>query len=140
MLAVKREALKRMKIRRCDGIDDEIKDILERATPEDWHEQSHPSIQGDGNIVNSGTIVVHNHAEARRQPNVSRPQRELAKLLIQAIREHAITLALTETQVLEIASKELRQKLIVLSLDNLTERELGHVYQALLKTKRPGLR
>jgi hypothetical protein len=98
-------------------------------------------VQGNGNLINTGTIVVHSRPVAAGLParRLARNRgRDAAQLLLDAIRKRALAQGLSEAQLLERVSQELRPKLSVTTLNNLSARELGQVYQALLKMKRRG--
>ncbi len=116
----------------------DVRTILEEATgplPREGSIQNHGS--GNNVIAVNSTVIIKGAATASREPKAK--QRGLTEVLLEAIRERATTLAITEEQILEVATREVRERLVVLSLDGLDERELGRVYEALAKLKRPGL-
>ena len=60
-------------------------------------------------------------------------------MLLETTRERAAGFAMTEEQILETATNVMREKLVIHSLDELNNRELSRVYEALAKLRRPAL-
>lgn len=94
------------------------------------------TIRGSANIINSRVTVKTERLEAEVP---TRPARYEAKRreLLDAVRDKAARLTLTEDQVCEVAAAELRKKIVVLSLARLNADDLARVYAALSTRKRP---
>ncbi len=120
---MKNEETARMEIRRL------LEETSVEAPPE-------ATIRGNGNIINSRVTV----SSARSGGPALRPPRrgELwRRELLEAVRSKAARLLLTEDQVCESAARDLRKKVVVLSLGRLQADDLARVYEALSARKRP---
>jgi hypothetical protein len=116
--------------RKMRALTDEIRNSTKPKTPDG------NSAVGNGNLVNSGTIIVRSASAPIRSVRAARDS--FKPLLLDAIRERAVKLAITEAQLLEEASRALRRPLIA-RLESLNERQLGLVYSVIAHRKRPAL-
>jgi hypothetical protein len=119
-------------------VESEVRAILEEASsplPRDGNIENHGA--GNNVVAINSTVIIKGAVAAARKPKTER--RKLNEVLLEAIRERAAALVITEDQILEVATNEVRERLVVSSLNALNERELGRVYEALAKLRRPAL-
>jgi hypothetical protein len=108
-------------------------------------------VRGDHNTVHNivapqGPITIVNQSPPRPSslPAGSREaaqahSRAWAEALIADIRKHAETLEIDEVGLLAIATRELRERLVVLKLESLEEDDLLRVWDVVRTLRRPAL-
>ncbi len=97
-------------------------------------------VSGEGNVIAPHSRVTIVVKSAPATPPVRKAGRKAWRdELLGAIRARAEALALNEEQLLEVAAKAVRKRLLVLSLEGLGEDDLARVYEAVHALKRPAL-
>jgi hypothetical protein len=91
---------------------------------------------------NGHVTVVINQSAAEPAREIQRRRRGgkgWRQALLDGIRGKAADFELTELQIREIAQHELRARLLVVRLEDLTDADLARVYDKICTTDRPGL-
>lgn len=98
------------------------------------------NLSGEGNVIaphSRVTIVVKSRASA--PPAEKSRRKPWRDELLSAIRARAEALAMNEDQLLSLAAKIVRKRVIVVSMETLGEDDLARVYEAVHALKRPAL-
>jgi hypothetical protein len=99
------------------------------------------NLSGEGNVIaphSRVTIVVKSEAPTPPAEKSSR-RKSWRDELLSAIRTKAEALAMDEEQLVELAAKVVRKRVVVISIETLGEDDLARLYEAVHALKRPAL-